>query len=84
MKFNQKREFDRQIKEAKNAAKYALTLDEKLDYIQRVRTLEKQRLEFRKQEILNGFSSENTQPSESNYARQTHLFFEQIRKRLFC
>lgn len=53
------KELDRQIKEAKRAATYALTLDEKLDCIRRVKSLEKQRLEFRNQEILRKFEAEN-------------------------
>lgn len=53
------KELDRQIKEAKRAASYALTLDEKLDCIRQVKSLEKQRLEIRNQEILRTFETEN-------------------------
>jgi len=41
------REFDRQIKEAARAARYALTLDEKLNCTKRAATLRRQKLQFR-------------------------------------
>lgn len=53
------KELDRQIKEVKRAATYALTLDEKIDLIRRVKSLEEQRLKIRKQEILRTFETEN-------------------------
>lgn len=53
------KELDRQIKEAKRAATYALSLDEKVDLIRQVKSLEEQRLKIRKQEILGTFETEN-------------------------
>lgn len=53
------KELDRQIKESKRAASYALTLDEKIDCIRQVKALEKQRLEIRNLEILRKFEAEN-------------------------
>lgn len=58
--FEKVKEFDREIKEAKNAACYALTLDEKLNEIKRVKTLESQRLEFRKKWIISEFEKEKS------------------------
>lgn len=54
------KEFDRQIKEAKQAASYALTLDEKLGLIKRVRELEEQKRQFRKDYILKNFEEQNS------------------------
>lgn len=54
------KEFDRQIKEAKQAASYALTLDEKLGLIKRVRELEEQKRQFRKEYILKNFEEQNS------------------------
>ena len=54
------KEFDRQINEAKQAASYALTLDEKLGLIKRVRELEEQKRQFRKDYILKNFEEQNS------------------------
>ena len=52
---NQCKEFDRQIKELKRAAAYALTLDDKLDLINQTKTLQTQRLNFRRKWIVENF-----------------------------
>lgn len=45
------KEIDRQIREAKNAARYALTIEEKVPLIQRVKALNEARLIQRRKEI---------------------------------
>jgi hypothetical protein len=46
--FEKLKEFDRQIREARNAAIYALTLDEKLDAMNQAKAMAQQKVEFRK------------------------------------
>jgi len=53
------KEFDRQIKEAKAAASWALTLNLKLICIAKVKELESQRLEFRKKFIIQEFEKDS-------------------------
>ena len=49
------KEIDRQIKETKNAGKYAFTLKEKLNCISQIKSLEKLRLETRRKQIEKDF-----------------------------